>query len=105
MQAGKLGWRPYVYSWFKRYLPNENLLTNEMQTYLKNLFEDKVDEAIENITDVRDSIYIYPVQIQCVMSICRFLEYFLKKENGFLGKDSPDKDVDSINRLKKVSYQ
>jgi len=102
MQANELGWRPYVYSWINRFLPDETVLTHEMKTYLKALFEDKVDEALDNISEVKDSIYIYPVYIQCVTSICRFLEYFLRRENGFIGKDIPERDNEALNRMKKV---
>jgi hypothetical protein len=40
------------------------VLNNDMKTYLKSLFEDKVNEALDNISEVKDSIYIYPVYIQ-----------------------------------------
>ena len=72
------------------------------ENIFKSFIEDKVDEALDNISEVKDSIFIYPINIQCVISVCRFLEFYLRRENGFLGKDNVEKDSEAVNRMKKV---
>jgi dynein heavy chain, axonemal len=102
--AHELGWRPYFYSWMKKVFHDESVFSHEMKNFLIQIFEDKVDESIENVDDLFNSgcIFIKPVAVQCVKSLCNFLEILYTRDNGFIGKDTPNLDnQDNMSRIKK----
>jgi len=96
------GWEPYFKSWMLKFLPDESLLNNELKHYLISLFDDKIKDAFENLTDMENTIFIKPIKVQCIANVCKFLEIYIRNENGFKGKDTPHLDnPDTISRLKK----
>ena len=102
LDGGALGWKPYFHSWMKKFFPDENLLNLEMKNYLVNLFDDKINEAFENLDDMSNTIFIKPINIQCISSVCKFLEIYISRENGFIGKETLGLDnPDNVSRLKK----
>jgi len=99
-----LDWQSYYKSWIMKWLPDETILTNELKIYLGQLFEDKVEDALENLDDFDKAglVYIRPVMSQCMASMCNFLEIFLTRENGFVGTELPGLDnPDNLSRMKK----
>lgn len=102
LDSEDLGWKPYFKSWIQRFLPDESVLNNEIKHYLVSLFDDKINEALENLEDMKSTIYIKPISVQCITSVCKFLEIYLTRENGFLGRDTPGlENPDNVSRLKK----
>jgi dynein heavy chain len=100
---GELGWRPYYYHWLNTYLHDESILFNDMKNFLTQLFDTKLDEAFDNLDDFQYGvdIFIKPVPIQCVRSICTFMETYLKVENNIMESTKPITDPEHISRIKK----
>lgn len=102
LDSADLGWKPYFGSWMLKFLPDESLLNNELKHYLVSLFDDKINEALENLEDMKSTIFIKPINVQCIATVCKFLEIYIRPENGFKGKETPHLDnPDTISRLKK----
>ncbi|MCQ2815716.1 MAG: AAA family ATPase, partial [archaeon] len=100
----ELGWKPYAQYWINTYLDGDTILNEELKKYVSDVFDDKMDDAIDNLNDLYNSglVYFKP-SISClVASLCYFLEYYLTKEHGFIGKDMKDLDnPDQIGIYKK----
>ena len=100
----ELGWRPYAHYWMKTFFKDESVLPHELQNYLSQLFEDKVDDAIDNIADLDKTgcLFICPVISSLITSLCYFLEFYLTRENGFIGRDLPNlNNQDQLGRYKR----
>ena len=76
----------------KTFFTDESVLPKELQNYVSQLFEDKVDDAIDNIDDLEKTgcLFIKPVISSLIQSLCFFLEFYLTREHGFIGKELPD---------------
>ena len=100
----ELGWRPYAHYWMKTFFKDESVLPKELQNYVSQLFEDKVDDAIDNIDDLEKSgcLFIKPVISSLIQSLCFFLEFYLTREHGFIGRELPNLDnQDQLGRYKR----
>lgn len=103
-------WKVIYKSWLKNYFKDESILTIEMVKYLDMLFADKMTDALSNIQDLGEYIYISPIFVQCVQTTCTFLEMYFTNEYGFIGIDTPgiygeSMNPDLVNRLrKKIVY-
>ena len=60
----------------------------ELQNYLNQLFEGKVDDVIDNIDDLYNTgcCFMKPTIASMISSLCHLLEFYLKRENGFVGR-------------------
>jgi dynein heavy chain len=102
--ADGIGWKPYVHSWIKKHFVDETILTKELKEYLIMIFEDKMEDALDNVNDLYRSgaIFIKPVPVQCVQSTCNFLEVLLTNKNGFIGRNFENlENVDVVNKIKR----
>ena len=100
----ELGWRPYAHHWMKKYFPDESILPNELQNYLNQLFEGKVDDVIDNIEDLYNTgcCFMKPTIASMISSLCRLLEFYITKEHGFIGREMEGLDnQDQLGRYKK----
>lgn len=76
-----LTWRPYVRSWLKK--QTSELLVTEMQ--------DHFDRFVQRILDFKRLNCVELVktsELNCVSSLCRLLDCFISKENGFDPSDA-----------------
>ena len=85
----ELWWRPYAHYWMKKYFKDESVLPNELQNYLNQLFEDKVDEVIDNVEDlyVTGCCFMKPTISSIIQSLCRLLEFYITTVHGFKGRE------------------
>ena len=100
----ELGWRPYAHHWMKKYFTDESILPMELQNYLNQLFEGKVDDVIDNIDDLYNTgcCFMKPTIASMISSLCHLLEFYLKRENGFVGREMEGLDnQDQLGRYKK----
>jgi dynein heavy chain len=79
LDSADLGWKPYFRSWMLKFLPDESLLNNELKHYLVSLFDDKINEALENLEDMKTTIFIKPISVQCIATVCKILSRGLRK--------------------------
>ncbi|MBO6183498.1 MAG: hypothetical protein J6O88_02240, partial [Chryseobacterium sp.] len=100
----ELGWRPYAHYWMKKYFPDESILPNELQNYLNQLFEGKFDDVIDNIDDLYNTgcCFMKPTIASMISSLCHLLEFYITKENGFVGREMEGlNNQDQLGRYKK----
>ena len=91
----ELGWRPYAHYWMKKYFKDESVLPNELQNYLNQLFEGKVDDVIDNMEDLYNTGCM-------IRSLCQLLEFYITKEHGFIGREMEGlNNQDQLGRYKK----
>ena len=88
----ELGWRPYVQTWVKTYFDDDDLFSEFLQDHLYMLFDATVDIGLEFIR-THCSEPIKTTDLQQVISICNFLESFVKVEKGFMGQDEEKKKM------------
>ena len=89
LTPSELGWQPYVDSWIQRVYPKgkDCVMSNEGVDFLRDLFDASIDITLEHIDKIRGEEILPTTEIQNVVSICNFLEYFIKKEYGFRNDD------------------
>ena len=100
----ELGWRPYAHHWMRKYFPDESILPNELQNYLHQLFEGKVDDVIDNIEDLYNTgcCFMKPTISSMISSLCHLLEFYITKEHGFIGREMEGlNNQDQLGRYKK----
>ena len=100
----ELGWRPYAHYWMKTFFKDETILPKELQNYVSQLFEDKVDDVIDNMEDLQQSgcCFIKPTISSMIQSLCHLLEFYLTIEHGFVGRNLKGLDnQDQLGRYKK----
>ena len=100
----ELGWRPYAHYWMKTYFKDESILPNELQNYLNQLFEDKVDEVIDNVEDLYATgcCFMKPTISCMIQSLCHLLEFYITKEHGFKGREMEGlNNQEQLGRYKK----
>ena len=100
----ELGWRPYAHYWMKKYFPDESILPSELQNYLNQLFEGKFDDVIDNIDDLYNTgcCFMKPTIASMISSLCHLLEFYITKENGFVGREMEGlNNQDQLGRYKK----
>ena len=100
----ELGWRPYAHHWMKVFFTDEKILPKELQLYVEQLFEDKVDDAVDNIDDLylTGCCFIKPSISSMIASLCYFLEFYFTREHGFIGREWVGLDnQDQLGRYKK----
>ena len=88
----------------KKYFTDESILPMELQNYLNQLFEGKVDDVIDNIDDLYNTgcCFMKPTIASMISSLCHLLEFYLKRENGFVGREMEGLDnQDQLGRYKK----
>lgn len=92
MTPSEIGWMPYVDSWLNRYVKNNSNLPptepgkedQSVFAVIKDLFVAYIDHSLHMINTIRDQEPMRTYDIQNVVSLCNFLEYFYTKE---IGKD------------------
>lgn len=97
MTPSDLGWLPYVESWLQRFaVKATNLPPVEMGkedqsalSFIKDLFIAYIEHSLNFVNQIRDQEPMRTYDLQNVISLCNFAEYFLLKE---IGKDDK-KDV------------
>ena len=84
----ELGWRPYSHYWMKKFFVDETILPKELQLYVEQLFEDKMDDAVDNVDDLYQTgcMFLKPVISSQITSLCHFLEFYFTPEN-FKGEE------------------
>ena len=100
----ELGWRPYAHYWMKKYFKDESVLPNELQNYLNQLFEGKVDDVIDNMEDLYNTgcCFMKPTISSMIRSLCQLLEFYITKEHGFIGREMEGlNNQDQLGRYKK----
>ena len=100
----ELGWRPYAHFWMKKYFKDESVLPNELQNYLNQLFEGKVDDVIDNMEDLYNTgcCFMKPTISSMIRSLCQLLEFYITKEHGFIGREMEGlNNQDQLGRYKK----
>jgi dynein heavy chain len=95
-----LGWRPYVNSWFERFIYNwtngdpdnrQLVLSKEIIDNLRDNMENSIPDFYNRPrSPIDEPIEIVPLQkIKCM---CDYMEIYLSKENGFRVDDAATKD-------------
>ena len=100
----ELGWRPYAHYWMRKYFKDESILPNELQNYLNQLFEDKVDEVIDNVEDLYQTgcCFMKPTIASMIQSLCRLLEFYITLDHGFKGREMEGlNNQEQLGRYKK----
>ena len=100
----ELGWRPYANSWMKKTFKDESVLPIELQNYLNQLFEGKVDDVVDNIEDLYNTgcCFMKPTIASMISSLCHLLEFYITKEHGFIGREMEGlNNQDQLGRYKK----
>ena len=77
--AEDLGWRPYVKTWIPKTFSNK-FLNKELKEHLWNCFDIYVEKGLMKLR-ASMSEAVKSVDLQCVISLCNFLEVFLTPEN------------------------
>lgn len=77
-----LTWKPYVQSWLKR--QTSDLLVVEMEDLFNRFTQKILDFKRLNCEEL-----VKTSELNCVISLCRLLDCFVTKENGF---DPSDED-------------
>jgi hypothetical protein len=79
MTVSELGWKPFVKTWIKTYFTDDEEMSEALREHLWTNFHFTIDIGLEFIY-TRCSEGIVTTDLQQVVSICNFLEYFLHEE-------------------------
>jgi dynein heavy chain, axonemal len=84
MTADELGWRPYVTTWVNTFFKDNEMMDEELCTFLEEIFDFSVDTGL---TFIRSSLHepLVSTDLQQVKAITNYLEYFLQEDKGFKG--------------------
>jgi len=92
LTAEELGWRPYVRTWVATFFKDEELFSEVCKEHILMLFEATVDIAIEYVRS-HCTESIKTTDLQLVVSICNFIEYYVDESKGFKGTDDEKKKL------------
>jgi len=92
MTPEELGWKPYVKTWIKTFFQDEDIFPEVCKEHLLMLFEATIDVALEFIRG-HCTEPIKTTDLQQVVSVCNFFEYFIDFHKGFRGSDDEKKKL------------
>jgi len=89
MTEEELGWRPYVKTWLATYFNNKEEMTEELKEHMWSNFHNTIPPGLAWIREY-GSEPIKTTDLQQVVSVCRFLEFFISAEKGFKAKTTEE---------------
>ena len=89
MTAEDLGWKPYVKTWLKTFFKDDDVVSENLRDHLWVLFSATIEPGLEFIRQhLTNPEPVKTTDLQLVISLCNFLEYYLDADKGFKGASS-----------------